>query len=185
MSMTSEEFIQKLLSTLAYNTVYMWGTFGSPVTKKIIEEKAEQYPSWYTEERKEFLYGLIGQNYFAFDCAGLIKGILWGWNGDPAQKYGGAKYKANGVPDLSADALIARCNPSTDFSRVVPGEVVWISGHVGTYLGEGKVIESTSAWKNGVQITGCLNVLHDPQLPSGRLWTKHGKLPYVDYGGKD
>jgi len=158
----------------------MWGTFGAPVTKKLIEEKAKQYPSWYTKEIKEFLSRLVGENYYAFDCAGLIKGILWGWNGDPAQPHGGARYKANGVPDLSADGLIARCKPSTDFAHIDPGEVVWLSGHVGIYLGEGYVIEATPAWRNGVQITSCLNVPHDNPLDKARLWRKHGKLPYLD-----
>lgn len=181
--MTSEEFIQKLLDTLNYNTVYMWGTFGSPVTRKIIEEKAAQYPAWYTKKVKEHLYRLIDKNYFAFDCAGLIKGILWGWKGDPTKPHGGARYKANGVPDLSADGLIARCKPSTDFSNIVPGELVWLSGHVGIYIGEGRVIECTPAWQNGVQMTSCLNVEQEDSLDKGRLWLKHGKLPYIEDHG--
>lgn len=179
--MTNKEFIQKLLNTLNYKTVYMWGTFGSPVTKKIIEEKAKQYPSWYTDAMKEFLYKLIDQNYFAFDCVGLIKGILWGWNGDPTKAHGGARYNSNGVPDLSADKLIERCNPTTDFTKIEPGAIVWLRGHVGTYIGDGRVIECTPAWKNGVQITICLNVYPDNRLDKARLWVKHGKLPYVEY----
>ncbi|NLY92344.1 MAG: hypothetical protein GX081_12165 [Firmicutes bacterium] len=178
--MTREEFLQKLLATLNYKTVYMWGTFGSPVTRKLIDEKTKQYPSWYTKTRREFLYKLIDRDYFAFDCVGLIKGILWGWNGDPTKAHGGAKYKANGVPDLSADQLIARCKPSTDFSRITPGEIVWISGHVGTYIGDGLVIESTSAWKNGVMLTSCLNVEQEHRLVEARLWVKHGRLPYLE-----
>ena len=178
--MTREEFLQKLLATLNYKTVYMWGTFGSPVTRKLIDEKTKQYPSWYTKTRREFLYKLIDRDYFAFDCVGLIKGILWGWNGDPTKAHGGAKYKANGVPDLSADGLIARCKPSTDFSGIAPGEIVWISGHVGTYIGDGLVIESTSAWKNGVMLTSCLNVEQEHRLAEARLWVKHGRLPYLE-----
>jgi N-acetyl-anhydromuramyl-L-alanine amidase AmpD len=44
-------------------------------------------------------------------------------------------------------------------------------GHCGVYIGDGKVVESTPIWKNGVQITAL----------SARKWLKHGKLPYVEY----
>ena len=109
---------------------------------------------------------------FGFDCSGLIKGVLWGWNGDKGKTYGGARYASCGVPDLSADAMIARCSGvSTDFSNIHVGEVVWLSGHIGVYVGGGKVVESTPSWKNCVQITAL----------SARKWVKHGKLPYVNY----
>ena len=29
-----------------YNTIYMWGVFGAPVTESIIAGKAKQYQSW-------------------------------------------------------------------------------------------------------------------------------------------
>lgn len=107
---------------------------------------------------------------FGFDCVGLIKGVLWGWNGDDKDIYGGAKYASSRVPDINADTMIARCSDiSTDFSNVQIGEAVWIPGHIGVYIGDGKVVESTPQWRNGVQIT------------SKRKWQKHGKLSYINY----
>ena len=75
--------------------------------------------------------------------------------------------------------LINKCNPSKNFDDIIPGEVVWLEGHVGVYIGDGKVIESTPIWKNGVQITDCWNV--QTTNGNGRLWIKHGKLPWVVY----
>lgn len=168
--MTSKEFVEKLLNVLNYKTVYMWGCFGSPVTEALIEDKSVQYPNWY-KTRMEKLWKLIDKNYFGFDCVGLIKGILWGWNADLGKYHGGARYNSNGVPDVSANMLINKCNPSKNFNDIIPGEVVWLEGHVGVYIGNGQVIECTPAWKNGVQITS----LRD------RKWLKHGKLPWVVY----
>jgi cell wall-associated NlpC family hydrolase len=169
--MTNKEFIQKLLDVLNYKTVYMWGTFGSPVTEELLIEKSNQYPNWYNPVRQRLLKSLINKNYFGFDCVGLIKGVLWGWNGDKSRYHGGARYNSNGVPDVSANMLIDKCNPSSDFNNILPGEVVWLEGHVGVYIGNGQVIECTPAWENGVQITS----LRD------RKWLKHGKLPWINY----
>lgn len=171
--MTSKEFVQKLLNVLKFKTVYMWGCFGSPVTEKILNEKIKQYPSWYTPSKQALLKALIDKGYFGFDCIGLIKGILWGWNADPSKYHGGAVYKSNNVPDVSANIFIEKCTPTTNFNTILPGEAVWLPGHIGVYIGDGKVIESTPAWKNGVQIT----------LLKDRRWLKHGKLPWIKYEG--
>lgn len=178
--MKREKFIIKLKEIAEkYKTVYMWGTFGSPVTEKIISEKARQYPKWYTDARVAHLRNLVGKDYFAFDCVGLIKGVLWGWSGDRTKYHGGATYNSNEVPDISADFLVTKLNEvSTDFWDIKPGEVVWMPGHVGIYVGNRKVVECTPAWKNGVQITTCLNIPGEND-PVGRWWNKHGELPYL------
>jgi lysozyme family protein len=69
---------------------------------------------------------------------------------------------------------------SQNFVGIVPGEAVWMEGHIGVYIGDGKVIECTPRWSNDVQVTACLNVKSVAGL-NGRFWTKHGKLPYVEY----
>lgn len=163
-------------------TVYAWGMFGSPITRAIVNGKASQYPSWYTSNKVygifEPLYGL-NPPVWGFDCVGLVKGVLWGWNDDSSKTYGGAVYASNGVPDISADAMISRCfSVSTDFSSVTVGEFLWMKGHCGVYIGNGLAVESTPAWENGVQITAC-NCYKTGY--KSRYWTKHGKLPYIVY----
>ena len=184
--LSNEEFIAKLQTIAAnYKTAYLWGTFGSPVTEQLITQKANQYPEWYTAARQSYFRSLVGKNYFAFDCVGLIKGILWGWSGDASKSYGGAVYASGGVPDVSADGMIKLCqNGTSDFSSIIPGEAVWMEGHIGVYIGSGKVIECTPAWENGVQVTACLNIGPISGL-NGRTWTKHGKLPYIYYSKEE
>lgn len=102
--------------------------------------------------------------YRLWDCSGLVKGILWG--------YPNVEYKSNDVPDTNAYGLINRCrNVSTNFNKIEKGELVWLEGHCGVYIGDNKVIEASPIWENGVQVTKL----------SQRKWKKHGKLPYIDY----
>jgi len=135
-------------------------------------------------------YSVAGGNWakwngtsWNFDCVILIKAILWGWNGNKEASHGGAIYASNGVYDDNADQIINRCyDISTDFSNIAIGELLWMNGHVGIFIGQGEVIECTAAWegkvlssnidskgrriRNGIQV-GC--------------WKKHGKLPYIEY----
>lgn len=177
---TNKEFVEKAMDIAEnYNTVYMWGTFGHVVKDSLIESKAKQYPERYSDSRRSSLEKLVEKDYWGFDCVGLIKGILWGWNGNRAKSYGGAVYQANGVPDSSANTIFKKCTEqSSDFSNVEIGEAVWMDGHIGIYVGNGLVVEATNKWKDGVQITAC----NCSKMGYNRRdWTKHGKLPYVEY----
>lgn len=174
--MKASDFVSILKSIAnTQKTVYAWGMFGSTITREKVQGKAKQYPYWYTQSKlQSIFYPLCGIDppAWGFDCVGLVKGVLWGWNGDESKSYGGAVYASNGVPDISADAMIGKCTQvSSDFSSVAIGEFLWLKGHCGVYIGDGKVVESTPAWKNGVQITNL----------SARNWLKHGKLSYVEY----
>lgn len=175
--MKANSFTSKLYNiATTKNTVYAWGMFGSPVTKSIVDGKAKQYPSWYTNSKVNNVFApLYGENppTWGFDCIGLIKGVLWGWDN------GGAVYASNGVPDLSADSTIEKCSEvSADFSSISIGEFLWMKGHCGIYIGNGLAVESSPKWKNGVQITAC-NC--SKKGYNSRYWTKHGKLPYIEY----
>lgn len=70
--------------------------------------------------------------------------------------------------------MITKCSGvSADFGGIVPGEAVWLPGHIGVYIGGGKVIECSPAFKNCVQVTACLNIGTISGM-NGRKWTKHG-----------
>ena len=118
-----------------------------------------------------------------FDCVILIKAILWGWNGNKTAAHGGAKYASNGVYDDNADQITKRCNYiSTDFSNIVPGEILWMSGHVGVYVGNGKVIECTAAWEGKVLYSDIDS--KGKRSRNGKTvgyWKKHGTLSYIEY----
>ena len=181
--MTAKELVARLLDIEKnYKTVYAYGVFGAPITESVIAGKAKQYPNWYTPARQKMLRGLIGKGYFGFDCVNLIKGVLWGWNGDLNKTYGGAVYNSNGVPDVSADGMISRCKDvSTNFNNLQIGEALWLPGHIGVYIGDGLAIECTPKWQNKVQITAVGNLGKKPGYNT-RTWQKRGKMPYVEYG---
>ena len=174
--MTNKEFVNKLLNIVNnYKTIYAYGTWGQVLNNTIITNKTKQYSWWYTAAKQKELKNLVGKGYFVFDCVGLIKGVLWGWNGSNTTN-GGAKYASNGVPDTSANGMINLCKDiSTNFSNIQMGEAVWLDGHIDIYWENGQVIECSPAFKNKVQIT---------QL-SQRKWLKHGKLPFITYEKND
>lgn len=163
-------FIEKLLQIDRNRTAYMWGSFGNTITENFIQQKRNQYPNWYTPSKQRQLRGKIG--WTAFDCIGLIKGVLWG--------FPNTRYNSNGVPDINADMTINRCkNVSTDFSKIKVGSAVWLPGHIGVYIGNDKIIEATPSFGDGVVITNLANV-GNTDFPT-RRWVKHGELPWVDY----
>ena len=153
--MKLEEFLNKLNLALNSKTTYKKGGWGS-----------HSADTWY------------------FDCVCMIKGILWGWNADFSKKRGGAVYASNGVPDIGTEQIIKKCkNVSTDFKNIQPGELVWMSGHVGIYIGNGEVIEATAAWTKKVLKSQIAS--DGTRSRNGKTvykWKKHGFLPYVDYG---
>lgn len=178
--MKSKDFIKVLKQALNSNTVYALGMWGQVINEDIIASKTRQLPSFYTTAKVKQLKELIGKKYFGFDCVCLVKSVLWGWTGSYTASNGGAKYTANGVPDIGADTMITKCkNISTDFTNIVPGALVWVKGHVGVYVGDGQVIESTAAWTKKVLQSSLKNIGAKGQYE--RKWTKWGLLPYVDY----
>ena len=175
--MNNYEFAVKLVDVAKkYKTLYVYGGIGFPLTPDMKKYCMEQYS--YNARRKKMIDAASADTY-AFDCVGLIKALCWGWIGDPKATYGGAKYQSNGVPDIGADAMITKCKDiSTDFKKIEVGEAVWLSGHIGVYIGGGLAVECSPKWENKVQITAC-NCIKSGY--NTRMWTKHGKLPYITY----
>lgn len=163
-----------------HKTLYVLGCFGWPMTSTNKERVIRSYAYNQKSARLKKIES-ADEHTFGFDCVNLIKGLLWGWEGNTGNTYAGALYKSNGVPDVNADAMIKLCTEtSTDFTHIMVGEAVWNSGHIGIYIGKGQAVECTPRWADGVQITQVYNISKETNLP-GRLWTKHGKLPFVTY----
>lgn len=180
--MSADKLVTKLKSIAGcYKTLYVMGCFGAPMTAA----NKERYIAHHEYNRRPGPKAAIQAataDTFGFDCVCLVKGVLWNWRGDKNHIYGGATYASNGVPDIGADSMIQVCKEvSTDFSKIVPGELLWKSDHVGIYIGNAMAVECTPAWNNCVQITDVQNIMSTGNRPA-RTWVKHGKLPYVKYG---
>ena len=168
--MNNKQFAEKALFVASRKTLYVKGGFGLVLNKS---GKARAISSYAYNKKREDMINAVSDDTFAFDCCGLIKGILWGFDANTKKVYGGADYKSNGVDDLNEKGLFNKCtNISDDMSTAVEGDFLYMSGHCGIYIGGGKVVESSPAWENGVQITKITD----------RKWKAHGRLPYITYG---
>lgn len=163
-----------------FKTLYVMGCFGAPMTASN-KSRYINHNSYNQKASRKAMINEATEDTFGFDCVCLIKGLLWDWNGGCDKIYGGATYATNGVPDIGTEQMISVCKDvSTNFSSIAVGELLWMSGHVGIYIGDGLAVECTPSWKNCVQVTAVLNIGSKSGY-NGRKWTKHGKLPYVTY----
>lgn len=178
---TAKELAAKCIAVANnHKTLYVKGCFGAPLNANN-KARYTNNNSYNKKAERTKKINAATAGTFGFDCVCLIKGILWGWSGDTSKVYGGAVYGSNGVPDINDEQMIKVCKDvSTDFSNIQVGEVVWMSGHIGLYVGNGLAVECTPIWADGVQITAVHNIGKKSGY-NGRTWTKHGKLPYVEY----
>lgn len=178
----ASELVAKVIDIAKnYKTLYVMGCFGSPMTTAN-KARYTQNHSYNKAVDRVAMINATSADTFGFDCVNLIKGVLWGWCGDKTKSYGGAKYAVNGVPDIGADTMIGKCKDAsaTGWDKLDPGEVVWTTGHIGVYIGDGLAVECTPKWKNCVQITAVGNIGQKTGY-NARTWKKHGHLPYVTY----
>lgn len=169
---TNHEYVERLVTiSRYYQTYYAWGAFGAPASyKNKVRYKVPQ---------------TLPTDTFLFDCSGFAyKALPWGWCGDESRTYGGATYKA--IPELETNNILSICtNVSSDFSQIAEGEILYMKGHVGVYIGNGKCIECTSKWEGGVLISEVTNTKIKTGLEHKRKWISHGMLPFINYTDLD
>jgi len=185
--MKAAELVEKAVDIAKnYKTLYVLGCFGAPLTGSNVSRYCTNHSYNKQAARTAMIKAAANQSppVYGFDCVNLIKGILWGWCGKATATYGGASYASNGVPDVSADTAITKCTSvsTTGWSSMAAGEAVWCSGHIGIYIGDGLAVECSPRWKNCVQITAVANIGSKSGY-NARTWTKHGRMPWVDYTG--
>lgn len=144
---------------------YVWGTYGSVLTRSYYNAKAEQYPDEVGGYAEFIEANWIGGR--TADCVGLIKGYSWF---DPDT--GDIGYGVNGMPDIGADTMYYNATEKGSISTIpeIPGLAVWHEGHIGIYIGGGQVIHAS-----GTRV----GVIQTPIGDSG--WTHWLKIPYITY----
>ena len=142
---------------------YWYGTFGNTATQSLLTAKTKQYPGHYTNGRMKKYNSQIGER--VHDCVGLIKGYPWSESETATPKY-------NSSQDVSANGMLGKCKEQGKIATIpeIPGVLVFMSGHVGIYIGNGYVIEARG-FDYGVVKT----------LLKDRNWTHWGKCPYITY----
>ena len=144
---------------------YVWGTYGEVLTARAFQQKLRQYPAEIGAEKK-----FISENYLGkrtADCVGLIKGYLWL---NPETKR--IEYGRGGHADVGADGMFEKAKEKGTISSIpkIPGIAVWQKGHIGIYVGDGRVIEAANT-RAGILET---------RLSAG-TWTHWLKVPGVSY----
>lgn len=180
--MTAEAFAKKAKDAATnYKTLYVLGCFGAPLTDTAKKRYIAQNAYNKSAARKKKI-NAASSDTFGFDCVCLLKSLFWGWSGNKNKIYGGADYESNGVPDVGANTMFSDycTNKSSNFKDIQVGEFVWMSGHIGVYIGNGLAVESTPIWKDGAQITAVGNIGKKSGYNT-RTWTKHGKSVFLDY----
>lgn len=161
---------------------YWYGTVLYNCTEELLQRKAKQYPKHYGASRMPKYKKAIAQKQVCADCVGLGKGFVWTNGGETVFEAIGtgnkivSHYQSNGCPDNSADGMfnyakrVGKAHGSISTIPEVPGLAVRKKGHVGYYIGNGKVVEAYGFAK-GIVIT---------QLKD-RPWTDWYEFPGIQY----
>lgn len=150
--------------------------------------KASDLAKWAEEQYKKknrYKSGGIGRydvdGTRQFDCCGLFKCFMW-------HDYSStnAKYYNKTQKDYSCEGLLKEAKEKGDISTIPEqkGVLVYMRGHIGIYIGDGKVIESTAAKYDGKK--GRIYKTYFKENGKGcdgkrATWTHWFKSPYLTY----
>jgi len=168
--MTNIDFKEFCKKALKKPVMYMWGTFGNPITEKLIAYKSTQSPTYakhYSAAYQKDLRDEIDKG-IGCDCTGLIKWFLW--TGGDIEKL--PKYDKNTDNAASGWYNVAIVRGLIATMPEQTGLILSYSGHCGVYVGNGNVIECTRGeFGNGVVQTKITD----------RKWEKWCQCPYITY----
>ena len=167
MTLTAKALAEFCIAQTQKKSAYMWGEFGRKITNSTISQKAKQYPSRYTAARQKTLKGYVGKDYIGCDCCGLYKYFLWTDGGAKSISYRAATDRST---TGMYNAAVKR--GTIDTLPEVPGTILYMTGHVGVYIGNGEAVECTlGRYGDGIVKTKV----------EGRGWTHWLHMPEIDY----
>lgn len=144
---------------------YVYGTYGTVLDTSLFESKIQQYPDEVGGHQDLIKENWLGKR--TADCVGLIKG--YSWYDVQGQT---TILVSNGMPDIGADTMYENATEKGTIDTIPEtlGLAVWKEGHIGVYIGEGKVVEAFGT------TTGVMR----SELSNGG-WTHWLKIPYITY----
>lgn len=123
-------------------TPYIYATFGQILTERKLSEVRRLYPERMSEKRYQYARDhYVGKR--TNDCYGLVKRYKWS-GGDAENPSLDDIPIYDGKTDVNANAAYSKATVKGKISTIpeVRGLIVWKSGHVGVYLGGGRVAEA-------------------------------------------
>lgn len=165
---TNLQLVDFCKAALKLPTLYLWGAYGRIITKSLLASKVKQYPTRYSSIRQRFILEHMNGEYRGCDCAGLIKWALW-TNGDINNKI-----VYHSKTDRGSSGLYSAAKEKGPIA-VMPelkGLILYKTGHVGVYIGNGKVIECTLGTRGDGVVESDLKAVK---------WTHWLKLPEIEY----
>ena len=170
MSKTNIELVDYCKAQLG--NPYWFGTYGQIGNIAVWTAKSKQYPNYYSDARKQKAKARGDFGCKVHDCAGLIKGYTMLKEGLP---YTSPTDYVSRL-DLSADAMYSQASEKGDISTIpeIIGLGVHRKGHIGVYIGNGKVIEA-KGFDYGV-------ITSDLKGSTFKHWLK---IPHIEYIDKD
>lgn len=144
---------------------YVWGTYGTVLSPDFLESKIIQYPDEVGGKEDFIRENWLGKR--TADCVGLIKGYSWY---DTASQM--TILVSNGMPDIGADTMYENATEKGTIDTIpeIPGLAVWKEGHIGVYIGDGKVVEAYGTTSGVIR----------SELANGG-WSHWLKIPYISY----
>lgn len=170
MKYTNKGLVTHAKNALNTNTKYMWGGILRPVTAAYVDTLAKYYPDRYSANRKAELKRTKGA--YGVDCVGLVKSYYWSGNVNGGM--GSPKYDPK--TDCNAGGMYnkAKEKGSIDTLPEIEGIVLYCrtSPHVGVYIGNGEVIESTYSKRGDGVVKSKLSAFK---------WEYWMKCPFIEY----
>lgn len=157
----SSDLVSFVISAKQSGWGYVFGGQGQLYTKELAED-------WARRRRSGRDY-----DYFVVRCARWFGKIVVDCSGLIIEAY---RSQISGYGDKTANTLFRRCVQTGKLSTIpnIPGLCVWRSGHIGLYIGDGKVVEA-----GGTSVGVVTSELQSPA--SNKRWTNWGRMADVDY----
>jgi peptidoglycan hydrolase-like protein with peptidoglycan-binding domain len=162
-SIKSSDLVSFVIDARKSGWGYVFGGQGQLYTEELAEK-------WGRRRRSGRDY-----SYFVNRCARWFGKIVVDCSGLIIEAY---RSRIPGYGDKTANTLFGRCVQTGMLDSIpeIPGLCVWRSGHIGIYIGNGKVVEA-----GGTNIGVVTTKLNAPA--TNKRWTNWGRLADVNYEG--
>lgn len=169
---TNYGLVKHAQNALKLKTKYMWGGILRPITDSYVNQLAKMYGATQYSSSRVAMLKALPDGYYGVDCVGLIKSYYW--SGKANGGTGSPKYMGN--TDVNAHGMYNAAKIKGKIGTIpeIPGLVVYCksSPHVGVYIGNGYVIESTLGSRGDGVVKTKLSAFK---------WEYWCQCPYIEY----